>query len=257
MAEEPDKTASEAPGESVTTDAVASEAQPVEQPLTPANVLGTSEQEREAFLNELARRVAAQLQPPPASPSPSPTPATGGLEALEREAASILEAEKALAARVEREGGWSADTMLARQDLVERRSAVRAEAAIVAVREMETQQRVTQFGTEDRWKEFYRANRHRGDVELLRAAFERDEDRRAKEAAAGAPKPPVLPRKTEPTAPVVDVSAPSEVTAAERKARTMTMDAVREAKKRFEEAGDAKAIRDLDRKIRDGEILLK
>lgn len=253
MAEEPVQPASEAPDDSAPADVAASEAQREEttpQP-QPSTHIGTTDAEREAFMQDLARRVAEQLRPAPTPPPP--TTSASGTEHLEREAASILQEQKELQDRVNREGGWSADTLLKRQDLIDRTSAVRAEATMAAVREMETRQRVTSLGSEERWQQFYRENRNRGDVEILRAAFERDEAKRLAEM----PKPPVVAPKTTFNAPVVDVSAPAEVTAAERKARTMTWEQIRQHKARLEEAGDHKAVRDFDAKLRNGDVIAK
>ena len=92
-------------------------------------------------------------------------------------------------------------------------------------------------------------------MELLRAAFERDELKAAAEADKNKPKPPVI--KPTHDRPVVDVSAPSEVTASERKARTMTHDQVREHKRKLEAEGRHSEVRDFDRSIRNGDVILK
>lgn len=232
-------TGSEAPGETVTgTEAQDAQAQ--------------AAAEREAFLNEIVTRVVAQVrtvaQPTTTTP---PTPAAGPLADLEREAQEINAEEAALKQEFQRSGGWTADTLVRRQDLIDRKSAWRAEASMRALRLTEAQSRVEKAGEEPEWLKFYEANRHRGDVDLLRAAWERDQLKAAPPA-----KPAPQPKLTERT-PAPDVSGAAEVTASERKARTMTSEQVRAQKAKWEEEGEFKKIRELDASLRNGDVLLK
>jgi hypothetical protein len=249
MAEEPEVQPSEAPDDSAPADVVASEAAPEGSAAPSPN----ADAEREAFINEVVRRVAEQFKPAPQPTPIPPTTAAMGHDPLEVEAQAILDAKKALEDRVQREGGWSADTLLKHNELTDRTSALRSEVTLRGLREMESRQRVDALGKEDRWHQFYAQNKHRGDVELLRAAFERDELK----AQSEAPKPPVAAPKTPTIRPVVDVSGPAEVSAAERKARTMTREQVQAEKSRLAAAGDSRAIRELDAKLRNGDVILK
>lgn len=251
MADEPEVTPSEAPDDSAPADVVASEAAPGEAP-APSSPVPNADAEREAFLAEIARRVAEQIRPALTPPTP-PTTAAVGHDPLEAEAQAILDAKKALEDRVQREGGWSAETLLKSNELTDRTSALRSEVTLRGLKEMETRQRVEALGKEDRWHSYYAQNKHRGDVELLRAAFERDEMKRVE----ATPKPPVVPKRTETERRVVDVSGPAEVSASERKARTMTREQVQAEKNRLKEAGDFRAVRELDAKLRNGDVILK
>jgi len=250
MADEPEVKPGEAPDESAPADVVASETVPGEEkPEAPAL---NADNEREAFINEVVRRVAEQFKPAP-QPSTPPTPTTVGHDPLEMEAQAILNERRALEDRVRQDGGWSADTLLKSNELTDRTSALRAEATMRGLREMEMRQRVDALGKEDRWKQFYAENKGRGDVEILRAAFERDELKKA----ADAPKPTVVAPKPTIARPVADVSGPAEVTAGERKARTMTREQVQAEKERLKAAGNFSAVRELDSKLRNGDVILK
>lgn len=208
-------------------------------------------QEREAFLNEIVSRVVAQVgrQAPPATTTP-PTAPNGPLADLEHEAQAIEAEARSLDEQFRRDGGWTADTIIRRQDLTDRRSAWRAEAAIRAVRMNEQRGAVEKAGQEAEWLKWYEANRHRGDVEVLRLAWER-EQAKAKPAVT-TPQPKLTERP-----PAPDVSGAAEVTASERRARTMTSEQVRAAKAKMDEEGNHKGIRELDAKLRNGEVLLK
>lgn len=230
---------SEAPGETAPGADAAAEAQ------------ARAAAEREAFLAEIVSRVVAQVRPAAPAPSPPPTPADGPLADLEREAQAIAAEDAALKAAFERDGGWTAETLVRRQDLTDRKSNWRAEATMRAVRLTETQARVEKVGEEPAWLEYYAKNRTRGDVDILRAAWERDQMK-----AAPPPKPTPQPKLTE-RAPAPNVSGAAEVTASERKARTMTLEAVKEQKAKWEEAGEYGKIRELDASLRNGDVLLK
>lgn len=205
--------------------------------------------EREQFLNDIASRVVAQMRSTGPTTPPPPTPAAGPLADLEREAAAIQAEEAALKDQYARDGGWTADTLVRRQDLTDRKSAWRAEASLRAVRMSETQTRVEKAGSEPGWLKFYDENKHRGDVDILRAAWERDNARE--------PEPKPQPKFTEPRKPAPDVSAPSEVSSVEKKARTMTSEQVRAHKERLESEGRHKELREFDSSLRDGTVLMK
>lgn len=210
-------------------------------------------QERENFLNEIVTRVVAQVRSvaQPATTTP-PTPAAGPLADLEREAQAIGAEDEALKQQFQRDGGWTAETLVRRQDLTDRKSAWRAEASMRAVRLTEAQARVEKAGEEPEWLKFYEANRNRGDVDLLRAAWERDQLKNAPPPKIATPQPKLTERAVVP-----DVSGAAEVTASERKARTMTHEQVRALKAKLEDEGKFKEIRELDSQLRNGDVLLK
>lgn len=236
-------TGSEAPGETAT----GTEA---------ADAATKAAQEREAFLNsvvpEIVSRVVAQVrsvaQPTTTTP---PTPAAGPLADLEREAQAIEAEDRALKEQFQRDGGWTADTIIRRQDLVDRKSNWRAEATLRAAQLERTQVMVEKAGEEPGWLEYFANNKHRGDVDLLRAAWERDQMKNAPPKPA-APQPKLTER-----APAPNVSGAAEVTASERKARTMTLEQVKAQKAKWEEEGEHAKIRELDTSLRNGDVLLQ
>lgn len=256
MADEPEVKPSEAPDESATADVVASEAASGNE-APAAAAPASAEAEREAFIAQVAQRVAELIQKP-STPTPTPpTTAGGNLDPLEREAASILAEQKALDDEVARDGGWSAATIIKRQDLKDRISSLRTEALLHGMRLQEEQRTVESFGSDERWQKFYRENKGRGDVQLLRAAFERDELKAQAEAAAKEPKPPIVTKPIPDRRPIADVSGPVEVNASERKARTMTREQVQAQKRKLEDEGKFAEVRELDRSIRNGDVILK
>lgn len=246
MADEPEVKPGETVGDELNGSAAPGETVPGEQ-----DAKARETAEREAFLAQVVESVVSRLRAEvaPAPSNPPPTPANGPLADLEREAAAIEAEAQALAQQFQRDGGWTADTLVRRQDLTDRRSAWRAEAAIRAVRMNEQRVAVEKAGSEAEWLKWYEANKHRGDVDVLRAAWERDNPRKPAETK---PQPKFTERP-----PAPDVSGAAEVTAQERKARTMTQEQVRAAKAKMDEAGDYKGIRELDAKLRNGEVLLK
>ena len=236
---EPTKVA-EVPGETVAGDALDAQAE--------------AAAERERFLTEIVARTVtqtvAQLRSATQPTATPPTTAAGPVADLEREALAIQTEMRALDAQTAAAGGHTADTLVKRIELTDRTSALRAEATMRAVRMGEEAQQVRTLGAEERWQDYYRDNRTRGDVAILRLAWEREEAKRAPEKT---PVPPKLADRT----PVVDISGASEVTSADRRARTMTSAQVHATKERLTEEGKLGEIRKLDSQIRDGEVILK
>lgn len=248
----------EAQGDPAAAGAAASETASAPAPAVPSTAQMAAE-EREQFLADLARRVASELRPALA-PAPPPTaghPEQAGGGQLEREAAAIQREMAALEAQVAQDGGYSATTMLKRMELTDRTSALRAEATLEGLRRIEEARQVSASGTEERWTQFYQQNRNRGDVEMLRLAFERDEQKRAEAENAARPKPATPAPRTDPARPVVDVSGASEVSAQQRATRSMTWDQIRAHKATLEDAGDFRAVREFDMKIRNGDVIPK
>lgn len=248
MADEPEIQ----PGETVVEQPKGSEAPGEAAPGADANeAQARAAAEREAFLNEIVTRVVAQVRPAAPAPSPPPTPADGPLADLEREAQAINAEEARLKQAFQRDGGWTAETMIERQDLIDRKSAWRAEATMRAGHLEREQAKVEKIGEEPGWLEYYAKNRSRGDVDILRAAWERDQIKNAP------PKLPAPQPKLTERAPAPDVSGAAEVTASERKSRTMTREQVQAQKAKWEEEGEFKKIRELDASLRNGETLLQ
>lgn len=249
MADEPEIK----PGETVVEQPNGSEAPGEAAPGTVApDAQARAAQEREDFLNEIVARVAEKIRPAAPAPAPPPTTAAGPLADLEREAQAIAAEEAALTRESQQVGGWTADMLVRRQDLTDRKSNWRAEATLRAIRLQEAQTRVEKAGEEPGWLKYYEANRHRGDVEILRAAWEHDQMKAAPPSPTPAPQPKLTER-----APAPNVSGPAEVTATERKARTMTREQVQATKAKLEEEGKFKEIRELDASLRNGDVLLK
>jgi len=205
--------------------------------------------EREQRLDALERQaqdlLARAANATAAHPAATP-PTTQDREVAELQAVSnqLAHEASALEERVAREG-WTAENIVRRQDLVDRRSELRGRATILAVQRAERERQVTQAGSEEEWTRYVDANPG-VPLAILRKAFLHDR-------AQQTPPPPMQPKKPS----VPDLSGGSEVTAPKAKARTMTEAEVEAEQARLHSEGRHADAREIGRQVRTGKIIVK
>jgi hypothetical protein len=147
-----------------------------------------------------------------------------------------------------RRDGYTGEHIVAHNNLAVRESRFLAQVNLQATQMAEAERAVDKEGQEEAWKAYVAANPG-VQPKVLRKAFLFDQQEAAKvkkPAATGDPD-----RK------VVNLSGPGEVSASERRARTVSIEQLRQQKAALREKGDDAAAAALDRKVRSGEIILK
>lgn len=181
-----------------------------------------------------------------------PTPAGGAVAELHAER-QVLDAEEARLQRAIEAEGLTAGNLYAHQQLVQKDARWLAKVNLEATRQSEREREVSGAGQGDAWRNFVAGYPAGTDISLLRDAFEKRQEREL--AKTPTKKPPVLSRR-EPERVVVDVSGASEVSAGERKARTMTAAQI-EARKEHLRETNMDAYIQFGRELRSGAVIRK
>ncbi len=220
---------------------------------------------REEYLAQLSARVAretvAELMRQgngtgqgnqAASP---PTAASGAVAALAKER-EALDAEEARLQRAIDAEGLTAANLYAHQQYGIRDARWLAKVNLEATRMSEREREVSSKGNDDAWKRFVSTYPPGTDIELLRDAFEKRQER---EAAKAPKKPGLKPdlRRPDPDRVVVDVSGASEVTATDRRARTMTGAQIEARMAHLRDSGDMDGYIKLGRDVKSGAVIRK
>lgn len=260
MADEPKggPAAGEEAGESVETTAP----EPTETPGSVQAGADDAEAQAQAARDEYIANVASQAAiravneyvrangsaAPSAPAAPPPTAGQGVVAELTAERDAIA-AEDARIQRAIQAEGLTAQNLLDHQNLVRREGRFYAQVNLEASRMTEQQQRVSKAGSEAEWTQFVGQFPPGTDVSLMRDAFE------MRQARAKQPeKKPVPNLRRDPDRPIVDVSGPSAVSAAEKKARTMTSAQIEARKEQLRE-NDVEGYIKFGKQLRSREII--
>lgn len=188
--------------------------------------------------------------------APPPTAASGAVVALHEER-QRLDAEEARIQRAIEAEGLTAANLYAHQQYAIKDGRWLAKVNLEATRMSEREREVSKKGDDDAWKNFVNTYPPGTDIELLRDAFEKRQERAAAVKPGEKPKPPKFaPRQPDSDRVVVDVSGASEVTAHDRKARTMTSAQIETRKAQLRES-DMDAYIKFGKDLRNGAIIRK
>lgn len=195
----------------------------------------------------------------PASQAPAAQPPTAG-----RGIVAELEAERDTIAaemrRVEeniRKDGLTAQNIYDRQTAFDRKADWLAKVQLEAARQSDAERQLDKAGNEEEWRQYAAQYPPGTDLMLLRKAFLHDKREAEAAAAANKPKPRFTPPPAGSDRRVVDVSGASEVSAAERKARTMTGAQIEARKDELRIAGKREELISFERDIRNGQVIRK
>ena len=217
----------------------------------------TAEREREAYIARVAGEAAtraveaaiSRLQPAPSAPAATPPTASRGVVAeLEAEGHAIEQERARLAAAFARDG-YTGENIVSRSELSDRTARFVGQVNLYAVQMSEQNRAVESRGTEAEWKKL--VQEHPGtDITILREVFDARQAKSAKPADKSRQEP-------ESAGARVNLSAPSEVTAAQAKARTMTYEQTRIHRESLREQGKDDDVAAFDRRLRAREIIVK
>lgn len=240
------------------------------QPETPTgDMAGATEaetdaqRERDEYLANIAAQAAQRAvaewarthgsAAPSAPQAPPPTAGQGVVAELHREKAEI-DAEAARLERAMQTDGVTAQHLLDHQRHVQREGRWLAKVNLEATRMSETERQVSSVGTEKEWREFVAQYPSGTDIALMRDAFERRQEKSKGSGEKPKPRPDL---RRDPERPIVDVSGASEVSAGEKRARTMTRAQAEAHKNDLRESGDTDALIAFGKRIRSREVILK
>jgi len=230
----------------------------------------TAQEQADQARNEMIARVAAETaqrvvqewagrQPAPNAPAaPPPTASTGVIAALEAEGAAIAQEDARLRAAITRDG-LTAQNLYDQNELTRREARFVARVTLAGQQETERRAAIDSRSAKDDdayAKDFkaYAALHPNVDPDILRDAFRTKWDREHPAKAPAAP-PPAAPGPNGRS--VVNVSAPSEVTAAQVRARTMTREHANQHRANLRAEGRDGEAAAFDRDIRNGKVLVK
>jgi hypothetical protein len=259
MADEPKAgdSVSEGAGDSAAADAAHSEARPGagsgadDGQRDPRDEYIERLEEAARKAEEAIARLSAATEAPRATAATPPTASRGDVAEFEREAQAIAN-EKARLEHALRTEGATAANLIAHNELTSREARFYAQLNAKALELTETERAVDGAGSEKGWREFARS--HPGvPLDILRDAF-----LKRHEQAKPPEKPKLKTRAADSDERVtVNVSGSSEVSAGEKKARTVTSEEWATRKRELISKGDFETLSAEAAKIRSGDTILK
>lgn len=236
------------------------------EPAAPEDAAAAAERARDEYIARVAAETAQRVlqdwsarQPAPAAPAAQPPMAGQRVVAeLQAEAAAIQAEDARLRAAFTRDGVTS-QNLYDQAELTRREARFAAQVNLVGLQESERRQAVSARSSSDdearkkAWGSFA-AEHPNVDPDLLRDAFEKRWER---EHPATTPAKPATPAAAPNGRAAVNVSAPSEVSAREVRARTMTREQANQHRATLRSDGRDREAADFDRDIRNGKVLVK
>jgi hypothetical protein len=218
-----------------------------------AMIAEAREQGRQAAREEWARLQTSQ----PAPAAPPPTANRREYAELQAEGLAIQQEDVRIRQAITRDG-LTAQNLYDQAELTRRESRFAAQVNLVGLQESERRQAIDSRAPKDdeeRSKAFrvYASQNPNADPDMLEMAFATKWAREhPTKAAAAAPAPSAPPGRA-----AVNVSGPSEVSAREARARTMTREQANQHRTALRAEGRDSEAANFDREIRTSKVLIK
>lgn len=134
------------------------------------------QEERERILQEAEERALRRLRAEQAAARPTDTTPAPVPQNADPELQAILTENAALEAQVQKDGGFTNDTLVRSQRLQQRILALGLSRADREIAELKAERAAEAVGDEAEWKKFAREHKGEGTPKMLRLAWERERD---------------------------------------------------------------------------------